>query len=177
MNQSDKRTAWIVALIAAVLVLCCIVTICITVSVASLSLSQRLAGDIYRNFPGIPLLPFLPEGREQILPELPTSPALPGELRGALVQQVIPDSPADEADIRAGDIITAVDGEAVTPERSLAELIGQHAPGDTVTITYTRLAGARRGQFDAAVELGENPDVPGRPYLGVTYTDLFIEQP
>lgn len=177
MNPSDKRVAWIVGLIAAVLVLCCIVTLCLAVALASFGLSQRRAGDIFRNFPGIPLVPPLQEDREQILPEPPTSPALPGEIRGALVQQVIPDSPADEVDIRPGDIITAVDDETLTPQRSLAQLIGQYAPGDTVTITLTRLVGARRGQFDVQVELDENPDVPGKPYLGVTYTDLFMEQP
>ena len=38
----------------------------------------------------------------------------------------------------AGDVVTAVDGEAVTSSDQLREVIDAHNPGDSVTITVSR---------------------------------------
>lgn len=54
---------------------------------------------------------------------------------GVLVAQTVQGGPADDARIRRGDIITAVDGtQTPTPEDLLAAL-RQHQPGDTVQFT------------------------------------------
>jgi putative serine protease PepD len=47
-------------------------------------------------------------------------------------------SPADQAGLKAGDVITAVDGNAVASPAQLRQQIVAHQPGDHVTITYTR---------------------------------------
>jgi putative serine protease PepD len=57
---------------------------------------------------------------------------------GAQVVTVIPGSPADQAGLKAGDVITAADGTTVTSSAQLAQLIRAHQPGDQVTLTYTR---------------------------------------
>lgn len=57
---------------------------------------------------------------------------------GALVIEVRDDSPARNADIREGDIITAIDGEEVRSMPALASEIRKHEPGDTVTLTVVR---------------------------------------
>jgi PDZ domain len=60
---------------------------------------------------------------------------------GVSVIRVSRGSPAEEAGIRDGDVITEVDGEAVTTPDELADAIRAHDPGDEVTITYTRDGG------------------------------------
>lgn len=46
--------------------------------------------------------------------------------------------PADKAGIEEGDIITKVNSTEITNRRSLASLLAQHVPGDTVTLTVLR---------------------------------------
>jgi C-terminal processing protease CtpA/Prc len=55
---------------------------------------------------------------------------------GVVVTMVIPESPADEADIKQGDIIIAFDGVKLTDADQLAESVGKHAPGDEVEIKF-----------------------------------------
>ena len=57
---------------------------------------------------------------------------------GAYVTEVVADSGADAAGIKAGDIVTAFDGEPVTNSTDLTLDIREHNPGDTVTITVNR---------------------------------------
>lgn len=57
---------------------------------------------------------------------------------GALVTQVVPDSAADKAGIREGDVITSVNDEAITSIRDLVTRIGLMQIGDEVTIEIVR---------------------------------------
>lgn len=59
--------------------------------------------------------------------------------QGALVQTVVPDSSADDAGIKIGDIITKVDGKQINDtDASLALLISKKKVGDMVTVTLYR---------------------------------------
>ena len=58
--------------------------------------------------------------------------------RGALVDEPQPDSPAAKAGIKAGDVITAVNGAAVDNSHDLARTIAQIAPGTSVRIGVRR---------------------------------------
>lgn len=51
---------------------------------------------------------------------------------------VTPGSPAEKAGIRAGDIILELSGEKVTKDNPLAELIGRHKVGDTISLKILR---------------------------------------
>lgn len=88
---------------------------------------------------------------------------------GARVEQVVPDTPAEEAGLQKGDVILAVDGRRITPERSLADLIARYRPGDEVTLTV------RRGNetLELQVRLGEHPEHPGQAYLGIYFTPAW----
>lgn len=88
---------------------------------------------------------------------------------GALLTEVMPGTAADQAGLRAGDVIVAVDDERVTLAQDLAEIIRKYKPGDEIRITYRR-----DGQEKTVrVTLGQHPDDPNRPYLGVTYKSAF----
>jgi serine protease Do len=57
---------------------------------------------------------------------------------GALVDQPQPNSPAAKAGIKAGDVITAVNGQPIKDARTLAQKIAMTAPGTKVQITVLR---------------------------------------
>jgi S1-C subfamily serine protease len=88
--------------------------------------------------------------------------------RGALVQQVVPDSPADEAGIEAGDaevtadgqpltvggdVIVAVDGEEVDGMDDVVAAVDEAQPGDEIELTILR----DDEQRTVTVELGDRP--------------------
>lgn len=99
----------------------------------------------------------------------PVSPTPPRLLQGgALVLEVLENTPAERAGLRPGDIIVSVDGQAVTAEQTLSELIAQHKPGERVSLQVQRQNGTMRVE----VVLAENPRYPGQGYLGVRVQDL-----
>ena len=51
---------------------------------------------------------------------------------------VFPGSPADKAGLKDGDIVVAVDGQAVDADHDLASRITPHVPGDTVDLSVVR---------------------------------------
>jgi 2-alkenal reductase len=64
---------------------------------------------------------------------------------GALIQSSRPGQPAiqpgtaaERAGLREGDIITAIDGQKLDGDTSLRQVLLQHRPGDTVTLTVLR---------------------------------------
>jgi putative serine protease PepD len=57
---------------------------------------------------------------------------------GVGVAAVSAGSAAATAGLKAGDVITAVDGTAVKSAESLRAIVAAHAPGDKLTVTYTR---------------------------------------
>jgi len=57
---------------------------------------------------------------------------------GALVAQVVPGSAAAAAGLKAGDVITHVNGEALQRSGALSSVIGMSAPGEKVKLTVWR---------------------------------------
>jgi membrane-associated protease RseP (regulator of RpoE activity) len=57
---------------------------------------------------------------------------------GARVRRVEPGSPAAEAGLEEGDVITELDGDDVSSTLDLARAVRSHDPGDSITVTYTR---------------------------------------
>ena len=58
--------------------------------------------------------------------------------RGAVVSAVTDGSPADEAGVRAGDVVVAFDGETVRSARQLSRLVQETPPGRAAGITVRR---------------------------------------
>lgn len=51
---------------------------------------------------------------------------------------VLPGSPADKAGLKAGDIITTVNGTKLGAQKSLTSLLNTHQPGDKITLKVLR---------------------------------------
>jgi S1-C subfamily serine protease len=62
---------------------------------------------------------------------------------GALVGAVFCSTPANATGLRAGDVIVAVDGHAVTSATSLHAVISNYHPGNTVAITWVDTSGTK----------------------------------
>jgi S1-C subfamily serine protease len=73
-----------------------------------------------------------------------------GDQQGAQVENVASGSPAAGAGLQQGDVITAVDGTAVSSPADLARLVRSHQPGDQVTIAYSRSGNAAEAQVQLA---------------------------
>lgn len=87
---------------------------------------------------------------------------------GALITEVVPDSPAADAGLEAGNVITAVDGKALDETTDLASTIGEYKPGDKITLEVAQSAGDE-ARSEITVTLGENPDQADKALLGVRY--------
>jgi serine protease Do len=102
-------------------------------------------GNVERGWLGVQIQP--------ITDDIAESLGLKGT-KGALVSEPQDGSPAKEAGIRAGDIITQVDGKDIASPRELARVIGNVMPGKNVEITVMR-----DGKSDTmSVKLGELPN-------------------
>ena len=72
---------------------------------------------------------------------------------GAFVGQVAAGGPAGRAGVKAGDVITAIDGRKIAGSSDLVATIAAHKPGDKITLTVAR--SGRTGQL--TVTLGVQP--------------------
>ena len=107
----------------------------------------------------------LPAGRLRAFatPEVPFG----AQMRVAEILEVVPGSPAEQAGLRSGDRILAVDGARLGFQHDLSVLVGSHSPGDRIELEIDRPGEAKALQV--RVELGESPDRPGAAYLGIRY--------
>jgi putative serine protease PepD len=73
----------------------------------------------------------------------------PTAANGAAITTVTPGGPADDAGLRAGDVVTQIDGQPVADPTDLSTVINSKAPGDHVTLTVQR--DGRTVQLDVAL--------------------------
>jgi len=104
------------------------------------------------------------------------------EVRGVLVNSVDPGGPAERAGIRAGDIITAVNGVRVDDANALRNHIASTAPGTEVTVSILRdgreeQMHARLAELAPTTEANASTSQPGGSggQLGVTVEPLTAD--
>ena len=74
----------------------------------------------------------------------------------AYEQVVVAGAPAAQAGVKAGDVVTAIDGNPVTSADDLTSSLGSRLPGDVVTLTVDRSGTTKTIQ----VTLGDRPSSP-----------------
>jgi S1-C subfamily serine protease len=101
---------------------------------------------------------------------------------GVRIEQVISGSPADNAGLKQGDVITAVGGQSISTVNDVQNALENRNPGDRVIFTVRR----DNQSDDVAVTLGRREQVPLQPtppsggnnphlvaaYMGVSLADI-----
>ena len=75
---------------------------------------------------------------QQLTPRAATSIGLPSTVSGVIITQVISGSPAVQAGLRPGDVVTKVNDQPVNAEHPLKSLMLKFRPGDRVRLTVYR---------------------------------------
>jgi serine protease Do len=65
---------------------------------------------------------------------------------GVLVREVIPNSPAEKAGLKSGDLILKVNGEDVSEVDGLIRLVGEFKAGDEISFVYRRDGAEKSGK-------------------------------
>lgn len=176
--MEDKRQnstwVWIVVAVIVGLLLTCVVSALVG-GLAGYLAGQQAARSVPapaapREVPPTPT-PLIPRleipSPEPVLPEgFPFGEETPVR---ALVMEVVSGSPAERAGLRAGDMITEIDGEPLFGEASLSQRIMDYAPGDEVELAVLR----NSRQRTVTVRLGRHPELGGEtPWLGIRYRSI-----
>jgi membrane-associated protease RseP (regulator of RpoE activity) len=74
--------------------------------------------------------------------------------QGALITEVFEDSPAQKAGLKAGDVITQIDGKEVAEPANVQKAVGDKSEGDKLSLTIIR----DRARLEMALEVAETPD-------------------
>ena len=98
---------------------------------------------------------------------------------GIYVDEVIDGGAAEAAGIRAGDVITSIDGIAITNGATVARIVGLKRPGDVIKISAKR--GGNVKQFDVVLRnrAGKSELLPANSFdalkeLGGQYEELSL---
>jgi serine protease Do len=73
---------------------------------------------------------------------------------GVIIKMVVPDSPADKAGVKQGDIILRFDGKKVGTAEDLVDFVGAREPGDEVDVRVIR----KGKEIVLTAELGRRDD-------------------
>ncbi len=103
--------------------------------------------------------PYLGVEFQMITPELAASEGITGTT-GALIRSVVAAGPAAQAGLKAGDIVTAVNGQVIGDKTDLRSRVAEFKSGDEITLSI--VTGTPNGPIDprdVKVTLGERPAV------------------
>ena len=99
---------------------------------------------------------------------------------GVFVEKVVPGDPADQAGIKASDIIISVDGQAVTSGRELASIVANTPVGQKTKVRLIRDGKKKTITVKVAKQSDEKLQVAskdsGRDELGLEVTELTSER-
>ncbi|MGH8763857.1 MAG: S1C family serine protease [Nitrosospira sp.] len=117
----------------------------ITASVAKQVMEQIIqTGSVIRGWIGVEV--------QDLTPELAESFKRPNT-SGALIAGVLKGGPADQAGVKPGDILMAVDGKTVTDSSVMLDLIAALPPGKTATILVMR----NQTEKSVKIDVGKRP--------------------
>jgi len=121
--------------------------------------SLREKGKVIRGYIGVAV--------QTLTPDLADALKLNPDLSGALVGEITPKSPAEKAGIKAGDVITSINGKKVEDARELRLMIGSMVPGAKVRLELDREGQKRNVDVDLvempAAKSEASPTPPSPP--------------
>ena len=102
--------------------------------------------------------------------------AIDGEITptdGVEVRQVLADSPAAAAGLRADDVVVAIDGERLEEPDDLGTIVQASRPGETLAFVVVR--DGARVTLPVVIAANADPASPlfGKPYVGVSSSQAF----
>ena len=103
-----------------------------------------LSGSVTRGWIGVAV--------QEITPELAESFKL-GKIQGVLISEVVRGGPADQAKVKAGDILTSVDNKPLIDSSSMLETIAALQPGKAVALKLLR----NQKEVVVQVKIGRRP--------------------
>jgi serine protease Do/serine protease DegQ len=113
-------------------------------------------------------------------PELAAAFGLSGR-SGAVLVTILPDSPAQRAGLRAGDVVTKVNGKAVRDAADLRNQIGLMRVGDGVQLEFVRDGKAMKASAQVGArgskEAQANSGIRNPRLAGVSVADLDENSP
>ena len=114
---------------------------------------------------------------QEVTPELAKSFGLKDN-KGALVSQVVPNSPAEKAGIEQGDVILQFDGKEVSDSKELPRIVASTPVGKSVTVQIARDGKVtdrqvKLGEMEEKVEVAKAPSTHKR--LGIAVQNLTPE--
>lgn len=92
-------------------------------------------GKVVKPYLGVRYVMLSPEVAKQLNLQVSQGAYVNGGSGG---EAVLPGSPASKASIRQGDVITKMNGQALSEDKSLASSLAQFSPGDEVVLTILR---------------------------------------
>ena len=128
-------------------------------------------GSVTRGYLGVSI--------QSISPQLADAMDLEGT-QGALVGEVKPDSPAAQAGLQSGDVITAFDGKPVATAQDLPGMVAETPVGQDVTVAVQRQGkavelGVTVGKLHAETAQAGQSQESGRGNLGLQLRDRLAE--
>jgi serine protease Do len=117
--------------------------------------------------------PFIGVVSQAITPELHDAIGKDAPAEGALVTQVQPGSPAEQAGVRAGDVVLEVDKEPIDDSRDLQSTVLAKRVGEKLQLTVWR--DGKKQHIDVVTrELPSEPERPEQPRGLTPQSDLGL---
>jgi serine protease Do len=119
----------------------------VPISLAKALLPQLQAtGKVVRGYVGVSL--------SELTPDLAQAFGLPAGSKGALIQQVMPKTPAEKAGLEPGDVVTSLDGRSIESSSALTRSVALIPPGTGLKLGLVRKGSART----VSLTVAQRPD-------------------
>lgn len=138
----------------------------------ALNIMEQLleTGEVKRGFLGV--------YAQDLNPELAEAFGLSRQT-GAIISKILPDSPADKAGLKTGDIVTHIDGKRVRNAADVKNRIGLLNVGDVITFDILRDGKTKTVKAEIALAQEEpgSPSIVNKRLQGMTVSDINPEHP